>query len=81
MEVFDDFGGDEFFHSDVTPFLFLNANKLSRFTDVSVCISAAPAAFDRYLAAVPAMSLIPFTPFRISAFQMSVFQLSAFQFF
>ena len=36
MEVFDDFGGDEFFHSDVTPFLFLNANKLSRFTDVSV---------------------------------------------
>ncbi len=36
LEVFDDFGGDEFFHSDVTPFLFLNANKLSRFTDVSV---------------------------------------------
>src|SRR6266478_5854043 len=27
------------------------------------------------------MSLIPFTPFSISAFPMSVFQLSAFQFF
>src|SRR6266404_4361150 len=27
------------------------------------CISAAPAALDRYLAAVPAMSLIPFAPF------------------
>ena len=71
MEVFDDFGGDEFFHSDVTPFLFLNANRLFRFSDVSVCISAAPAVFDRYLAAVPAMSLIPFTLFRISAFQFS----------
>jgi len=42
---------------------------LFRFSDVSVCISAAPAALDRYLAAVPAMSLIPFTPFSISAFQ------------
>ncbi len=39
------------------------------FSDVSVCISAAPAALDRYLAAVPAMSLIPFTPFSISVFQ------------
>jgi hypothetical protein len=28
------------------------------------CISAAPAALDRYLAALPAMSLIPFAPFR-----------------
>ena len=28
-----------------------------------VCISAAPAALDRYLAALPAMSLIPFAPF------------------
>ena len=27
------------------------------------CISAAPAALDRYLAALPAMSLIPFAPF------------------
>src|SRR6202011_5003934 len=27
-----------------------------------VCISAAPAALDRYLAALPAMSLIPFAP-------------------
>ena len=58
----------------MTPFLFLNANRLFRFSDVSVCISAAPAALDRYLAAVPAMSLITFTLFRISAFQMSVFQ-------
>jgi hypothetical protein len=31
------------------------------------CISAAPAALDRYLAAVPAMSLIPFVPFSVSA--------------
>ena len=30
------------------------------------CISAAPAALDRYLAALPAMSLIPFAPFRLS---------------
>ena len=36
-----------------------DANTLFRF-----CISAAPAALDRYLAAVPAMSLIPFAPFR-----------------
>src|SRR5438132_2445997 len=28
------------------------------------CISAAPAALDRYLAALPAMSLIPFAPFK-----------------
>src|SRR5213083_1890734 len=27
-----------------------------------ICISAAPAALDRYLAASPAMSLIPFAP-------------------
>ncbi len=27
------------------------------------CISAAPAALDRYLAALPAISLIPFAPF------------------
>src|SRR5437899_13051162 len=27
------------------------------------CISAAPAALDRYLAAVPAMSLVPLAPF------------------
>jgi hypothetical protein len=27
------------------------------------CISATPAAFDRYLAAVPAMSLVPLAPF------------------
>jgi hypothetical protein len=27
------------------------------------CISASPAALNRYLAAVPAMSLIPFAPF------------------
>jgi hypothetical protein len=27
------------------------------------CISAAPAALDRYLAALPAMSLTPFAPF------------------
>jgi hypothetical protein len=28
-----------------------------------ICISPAPAALDRYLAALPAMSLIPFAPF------------------
>ena len=31
------------------------------------CISAAPAALDRYLAALPAMSLIPFAPFASTA--------------
>jgi len=41
----------------------------STFLGISVCISAAPAALDRYLAASSAMSLIPFTPFSISAFQ------------
>jgi hypothetical protein len=40
---------------DLTPF-FLRFHALH-------CISAAPAALDRYLAAVPAMSLIPFAPF------------------
>jgi hypothetical protein len=37
----------------------LLANKLFRFSDVSVCISAAPAALDRYLAdpALPAQQL------------------------
>jgi hypothetical protein len=29
-----------------------------------ICISAPPAALDRYLAALPAMSFIPFAPFR-----------------
>jgi len=33
------------------------------FSDGPPCISAAPAALDRYLAALPAMSLIPFAPF------------------
>src|SRR5437588_754097 len=32
------------------------------------CISAAPAALDRYLAALPAMSLIPFAPLYLSCF-------------
>src|SRR6266850_2520146 len=42
-----------------------------RFTDVRVCISAAPAALDRYLAAVPAMKhkcgshLAPVAPFSV----------------
>jgi len=45
-----------------------DANTLFRF-----CISAAPAALDRYLAAVPAMSLIPFAPFRCQRFSFSVF--------
>ena len=31
------------------------------------CISAAPAALDRYLAALPAMSLIPFAPFAVAS--------------
>jgi len=31
------------------------------------CISAAPAALDRYLTASPAMSLIPFAPFAETA--------------
>jgi hypothetical protein len=31
------------------------------------CISAAPAALDHYLAALPAMSLIPFAPFVATA--------------
>src|SRR6266481_10112077 len=35
---------------------------------IQFCISAAPAAFDRYLAASPAMSLIHFAPFSVSAF-------------
>jgi hypothetical protein len=33
---------------------------------ISDCISATPAALDRYLAALPAMSLIPLAPLRIS---------------
>jgi hypothetical protein len=40
----------------------------STFLGISVCISAAPAPLDRYLAASPAMSLIPFAPFSFSAF-------------
>ncbi len=32
------------------------------------CISASPAALNRYLAAVPAMSLIPFAPLLEAAF-------------
>jgi hypothetical protein len=36
---------------------------ISKKRDESDCISAAPAALDRYLAAQPAMSLIPFAPF------------------
>jgi len=37
-----------------------------------LCISAAPAALDRYLAALPAMSLTPFAPFaKASARQAS----------
>src|ERR1700731_541675 len=36
-----------------------------------ICISAAPAALDRYLSALPAMSLIPFAPFSVSAFDVS----------
>jgi len=35
-------------------------------TKVLFCISTAPAALDRYLAALPAMSLIPFAPFPYS---------------
>jgi hypothetical protein len=34
------------------------------------CIPAAPAALDRYLAALPAMSLIPFAPFASTAFNI-----------
>jgi len=35
-------------------------------TKVLFCISTAPAALDRYLAALPAMSLNPFAPFPYS---------------
>jgi len=48
---------------------YFSSDRCFGFSDVSVCISAAPAALDRYLAAVPAMSLIPFAPFSISASQ------------
>jgi hypothetical protein len=38
-----------------------------RIVELRCCISAAPAAFDRYLAALPAMSLIPFAPLYLSS--------------
>ncbi len=43
---------------------------------VSACqfyISLAPARLDGYLAALPAMSLIPFTPFSFQRFKLSTF--------
>src|SRR5438132_13452708 len=40
------------------------ARKRQELPRVRSCISAAPAALDRYLAASPAMSLIPFAPLR-----------------
>ena len=40
------------------------------------CISAAPAALDRYLAALPAMSLIPSAPFSFSRPTLPPLQLS-----
>ncbi len=39
------------------------------------CISVAPAMLDRYLAALPAMSLIPFAPFFTADFLASFFAL------
>src|SRR6266487_4095316 len=54
----------------------LNTNKLFRF-----CISAAPAALDHYLAAVPAISLIPVAPFRFQRPVLPRFLLPNFYFF
>jgi len=51
--------------------LLLIANKLFRFSGISVCISAAPAALDRYLAAVPAHVAHPIHS--IQHFRVSVF--------
>src|SRR6266496_3555984 len=39
---------------------------LCRSTHSLHCITAAPAALDRYLAALPAMSLIPFAPLKLA---------------
>ena len=51
----------------LAPTLVTNASPartlLCRASRALHCISAAPAALDRYLAALPAMSLIPFAPF------------------
>ena len=43
------------------------------------CISAAPAALDRYLAALPAMSLVPFAPFPYSYQRDAGFRNSSLQ--
>ena len=45
-----------------------------------LCISTAPSALDRYLAALPAMSLIPFAPFPYS-YQLNAIRLSEITFY
>ena len=54
----------------LAPTLVTNASPartlLCRASRALHCISAAPAALDRYLAALPAMSLIPFAPLKLA---------------